>query len=153
MYKKLTFLIIAGFAWYMNYAPEMSAHEGAQTLSIQSGGAIYHFDIELAETFQQKQKGLMHRTHLNDMSAMLFLHESPRIISMWMKNTLIPLDMLFINEEGTVLKIHHNAEPHSETPISSEFEAVAVLEVNGGLTRKLNITIGDKVSYADTFTP
>jgi len=87
------------------------------------------------------------------MNGMLFVHNRPTIISMWMKNTLIPLDMIFIDAAGIIIKIHDNAKPHSEDAITSEQPAKAVLEINGGLASSLNIQPGDKVIYADTFTP
>lgn len=152
--KNILFVaFLAAFAWYSNGALKSLSPQERSSLSIHTSNDSHKFDIELAETFEQKQKGLMHRKHLDEMSGMLFLRSEPSVIDMWMKNTFIPLDMIFIDEEGVIRKIHQNAEPHSLESISSETEVVAVLELNGGLTQKLTINVGDKVSYDNKFTP
>lgn len=105
------------------------------------------FTVELAATPDSRRQGLMHRRELALDAGMLFIFETPGPLSFWMKNTLIPLDMLFLVGDGRIVHIHHNAQPHSLTPISPGREAIAVLEINGGLSRRLGIKIGDRVLH------
>ena len=78
---------------------------------------------------------------------MLFEYAKPKKVSMWMKNTSIPLDIIFISQQGIITKIHPNAEPFSEQSIPSAKPIIAVLEINAGLAEKLNIKVGDVVDY------
>ncbi len=110
-------------------------------------GTKHAFKIELALTPQQQQQGLMNRTEMAKNAGMLFFFgpEAPR--SFWMKNTLIPLDMIFIKKDGVILNIHDSAIPNDLTSVKSEGPVSAVLEVNGGLSKKLGIVAGDKVHH------
>lgn len=110
-------------------------------------GKRHYFDIELVSTLEDVRKGLMHRESLPEKSGMLFFFGDERERGFWMKNTLISLDMLFIKADGTIHHIHEKAVPHDLTPIKSQGPVAAVLEINGGLTRKLKIQEGDKVIY------
>ncbi len=100
------------------------------------------FAIEIADTESERAQGLMFRESMPKFSGMLFVYEFPQPTSFWMRNTLIPLDMLFINEKGVVTKIHSNAIPGDETPIFGGDEVLAVLELNGGLAEKLGLKAG-----------
>lgn len=106
------------------------------------------FLITIARTPLEQARGLMFRKSMPANQGMLFISESPEIMTMWMKNTYIPLDMVFIGEDEKIVDIHRSAEPLSEEHITPKAPAIAVLEVNGGLTKTLDINIGDKVSYA-----
>ena len=97
---------------------------------------------ELAITPDEQARGLMYREELPRLGSMLFVNGRERPLSFWMRNTLIPLDMLFIDDTGTVVRIHENAVPLDETPISSGEPALAVLEINGGLSAELGIEEG-----------
>ena len=153
MNKNILFLIIIALvAWSVNKSDETEALT-AKNLTIITGADEHIFAVEHAQTYQQKQQGLMHREHLDEMAGMIFIYQQPRLISMWMKNTLIPLDMIFIDEQGIIRTIRKNTVPHSLESISSEVPVVAVLEINGGMSEKLNINKGDRVSYENTFTP
>jgi uncharacterized membrane protein (UPF0127 family) len=110
-------------------------------------GQDYIFEVEMATEGPDLARGLMHRTSLTNDSGMLFLFGGESQRTFWMKNTLIPLDMLFIAHDGTINHIHHNAKPQDETRITSDGEAMAVLEINGGLAGTLNINEGDKVLH------
>lgn len=112
-------------------------------------GARYEFDIELAKTFEQMKRGLMFREEIGLSEGMLFVHPDQDIRQMWMKNTLIPLDMVFIASNGAVVAIHENATPLSTDVISSGVPARAVLELKAGTIRTLGIAPGDKVIYRD----
>jgi hypothetical protein len=104
------------------------------------------FTVELAATPDTRRQGLMHRRELAQDAGMLFIFERRGPRSFWMKNTLIALDMLFLVGDGRIVYIHHNAQPHSLTAISPA-AAVAVLEINGGLSRRLGIKVGDQVLH------
>jgi uncharacterized protein len=105
------------------------------------------FDVEMAVTEAQREHGLMFRKQLGAYEGMLFdfFREAP--VTFWMKNTLIPLDMVFIGGDGTIRHIHANAEPLSTATIPSEAPVRAVLEINGGSARLLGIKDGDKVKH------
>ena len=89
----------------------------------------------------------MHRTEMADNAGMLFVFGDVAMRSFWMKNTLIPLDMLFIHSDGTIHHIHHNAKPQDLTSITSKYPSLAVLELNGGTADKMGIKEGDVVEH------
>ena len=105
---------------------------------------ITKFQVATAETDQQKTIGLMHLKTLPKNYAMLFIWQEPQKINMWMKNTHLKLDMIFFDENYQIVKIHSMAKPLSLEIISSEKKAKAVLEINGGLAKKLQLKLGDK---------
>ena len=119
-------------------------------LTIESRGGAHRFTVEVAVTPEQRGQGLMYRERLPPEAGMLFLYPAEQMISMWMKNTLIPLDMLFIAEDGRIVHISERAIPGSLATISSGRPARAVLELNGGTADRLNIAPGDRVLY-ETF--
>ena len=106
------------------------------------------FVVELAKTPEQRQKGLMGRSSLKAQSGMLFLYDSPRHVSFWMKNTLIGLDVIFLSSNGKILKIYHNAKPESLEIMSAGENVSAVLEINGNLAKTIKLEIGDCVKHA-----
>jgi uncharacterized membrane protein (UPF0127 family) len=116
------------------------------TITTRSGGE-YRFTVELARTDAEQHRGLMFREQMADDAGMLFLYEDPEPASFWMKNTLIPLDMLFIDKDGTIANIHENAKPHDLTPIRAVHPVTGILEINGGLAARLGIRAGDRVVY------
>ena len=105
------------------------------------------FEVELALNDAERSRGLMYREKLGPYDGMLFDFYQDAPVSFWMKNTLIPLDMLFIAADGTIKHIHANAVPLSTDPIPSEFPVRAVLEINGGSAKLLGIKPGDKVKH------
>lgn len=114
------------------------------TIRTQSG-QTHQFTVELAVDSGQRQQGLMFRKAMPSDAGMLFDFSAPRDISMWMRNTLIPLDMLFIEKDGRISHIHANAQPLSEAIISSNGPVSYVLELNGGEAARRGITVGDAV--------
>lgn len=118
------------------------------TLSIKSKDNSFDFDIELALDDSHRQYGMMFRTEMAEMSGMLFIHDDKKRLSMWMKNTFIPLDIIFIDEDGKIMKIAQSAQPRSLSLIRSGGEAKGVLELKGGLTKQLGIDVGDEIIYA-----
>jgi uncharacterized protein len=117
------------------------------TLVLKTTTGDRNFTIEVATTDQERALGLMFRRSLPENSGMLFIYDPPQSATMWMKNTLIPLDMVFISAEGKVHRIESNTEPFSTTVIPSEGEVVGVLELNAGEADKIGLKRGDKVVY------
>ena len=117
-------------------------------LTIATGTGERHvFTVEVADDDKEREVGLMHRKYLPTLWGMLFQFGEPRVVSMWMKDTYIPLDMLFIDAEGTITKIARQTEPFSLQPIASIGRVTAVLEVAGGTCNRLMIAEGDKVLH------
>ena len=104
--------------------------------------------IEVAETDEEKALGLMFRTQLGDDQGMLFAYGDIHEMTMWMRNTYISLDMVFINADGVIHRIEQSAEPLSDRVISSEGPVAAVLELAGGAAQRLGIKPGDRVVHA-----
>ena len=118
-------------------------------LTIDSGGRRHAFTVEVARTAEQQEHGLMERRALAPDAGMLFPFDPPRPASFWMRNTLIPLDMLFVRPDGTIARVAADAVPMSETPIAVEEPMTAVLELRGGRAAELGIHAGDRVSWSD----
>lgn len=116
-------------------------------LSIQSSGKTHFFTVEVARTPEQQQQGLMNRQSLAPDRGMIFPYDPPTDASFWMKNTLIPLDLVFIRENGTIGRIAANAVPMSLDPIPSLEPVAAVLEIPGGRAAELGLKTGDKVNW------
>lgn len=116
-----------------------------QIVIVTKGGQRHTFSVEMATTPQEQTTGLMFRKSVSPAGGMLFVWDSPRVSQMWMRNTLVPLDMVFIRADGTVDSIAEDTVPHSLRIISSHGPVVATLELAGGTTARLGITVGDKV--------
>jgi uncharacterized membrane protein (UPF0127 family) len=117
-------------------------------LLIDAEGGVQRFTVELAVTPEEQAQGLMFRRALPPDAGMLFDLGSTRPATFWMKNTLIPLDMLFITTDGRIADIHERAVPLSEAMIESKVPVRAVLELNGGTVARLGIHAGDIVHHA-----
>jgi len=105
------------------------------------------FTVELAVTPEERSRGLMHRPSLAGGAGMLFVFDSPQEARFWMENTLIPLDILFLSAEGVVRRIHENATPLDRTLISGGEDIMYVLEINGGLSRRIGISPGTEIRH------
>lgn len=105
------------------------------------------FSIEVADDNSERAQGLMHRESMARSAGMLFVYDRPRPIRFWMRNTLIPLDMVFVDRTGTVQKVHHEAQPLDETLIFGGNEIQYVLEINGGLARQIGIAEGTELRH------
>ncbi|MDO6965820.1 DUF192 domain-containing protein [Rhizobium alvei] len=117
-----------------------------QALRIEGeGGVKARYQVELASTSDERMKGLMDRQALDAGAGMLFDFGTPRRVYMWMRNTYIPLDMIFIGTDGRIGHIHRNAEPLSETIIDSHIMTLYVLEVNAGEADRRHLKEGDRV--------
>ncbi|MGX5736703.1 DUF192 domain-containing protein [Bosea thiooxidans] len=125
-----------------------AAGAGLEALAIVSGGKRHAFQVEVMRTPDQRARGLMHRNYLPADRGMLFDFGSSEPVAMWMQNTYIPLDMLFIRADGTIARIAEQTEPLSTRTIPSGEPVLSVLEINGGISRQLGIKPGDKVEHA-----
>ena len=122
-----------------------------ETLTITDGKTPHVFKVEIATKPEDQEYGLMNRKSLPDNTGMLFIFPTADDVSFWMKDTLIPLDMLFIASDGHIAHIHENAQPQDLTSIPSGGPVKAVLEVAGGTVAKLKLKEGDTVRD-ETFT-
>ena len=106
---------------------------------INDTGKLIQYHVEIAKTSEEQAEGLMHRLELKKNEGMLFLFDNEKKASFWMKNTLIPLDIIFINKNGSINKIYKNTIPKSLKRIISKGEVLAVLEINAGEANRNNI--------------
>jgi uncharacterized protein len=105
------------------------------------------FTVEVADEPAERAQGLMNRPSMPRSAGMLFLYDAPQRATFWMRNTLIPLDMIFMDPTGTVTRIHENAVPLDETTIDGGPGVLAVLEINGGLARAIGIDVGSQLRH------
>jgi uncharacterized membrane protein (UPF0127 family) len=117
-----------------------------------AGGGRFRFDVELAHTPAQQAQGLMFRETMKPDAGMLFVYDRPQPATFWMKNTLIPLDMIFIGADGRIVNIHERAVPHSLDGIRSAGPVKGILEINGGMSARLGIRPGDRVVHSSLGT-
>lgn len=137
-----------------NKAPLVSSiaftKEGtAQLYKGSSDSLIASFDIEIAKTEYETQTGLMYRDSMRENRGMLFVFDdaSPRYF--YMKNTRLPLDIIYVSEDKKIVSFYENTEPFNETSLPSKAPAKYVLEINGGLIDKLGIRVGDRLNYSE----
>ena len=107
------------------------------------------FSVEVAKSDREQAKGLMFRQHLPQNEGMLFVYAPARPVSMWMKNTYISLDMLFINTDGEIMQIYENTIPMSLDLLSSQYNTAYVLEINAGLVNQHEIKVGQRIELFD----
>ena len=116
--------------------------------TISGGFGKAAFNVDVAAEEQTRARGLMHVESMPMSKGMLFVYQRPQVMSFWMRNTLIELDMLFLDGFGVIQHIHHRAQPLDETPISpGDMLLFGVLEINGGLARRLGIKVGDVLRH------
>ena len=127
--------------------------EGELTINDTLGNSKIKIDLEIAETEYERQLGLMNRNTMEETQGMLFIFQVERMQSFWMRNTLIPLDILFINKNNEIVTIHKNTKVLSAQSYASTEPAIYVLEVNGGFTERQNIVKGDKIFWIETKVP
>ncbi len=124
--------------------PAAKADEAVPVV-VTSATGEHLFRVELARTAEEQAQGLMFREQMDPDAGMLFLFDPPRRVAFWMKNTLIPLDMIFADTSGRIVAIEANAEPHSLEPRGPDAVVRAVLEINGGMAKRLGIDVGDRI--------
>lgn len=141
--------------------PKPAADNGAEAqaarallpLVIRSARGAHRFDVEVARTPQQQETGLMFRKDLPADGGMLFPMDPPRTASFWMKDTLIPLDLLFVHTDGTIAFLKAQAQPYDRTPVSAGVPVAAVLELRGGRAGELGIAEGDRIAWGGCAVP
>jgi uncharacterized membrane protein (UPF0127 family) len=139
-------LLAALVACFVLAAAGRSEAAGQSTLEIVSKNGVHAFAVELATNDDERSRGLMFRKELPEGRGMLFDFEHEAPVAFWMHNTYIPLDMIFIRSDGSILRIAENTEPMSDRLIPSGGAVRAVLEVIGGTARKFGIAPGDRVT-------
>ncbi len=105
------------------------------------------FAVEIADDAAERAQGLMNRSSMPMGQGVLFVYERPQPVSFWMRNTLIPLDMIFVDQSGRVTRVHEEAVPLDETPIPGGDDVLVVLEINGGLAERIGIEEGDEMRH------
>lgn len=144
----LVVVLVAAAAFSVWMAQGAAEGLPVQKLTIHTAQGPRSFTVEVAATMEAQATGLMNRRDLANDHGMIFWFGAPeRVVSFWMKDTLIPLDMIFIGADGTVRDVHDNAQPHDLTSISSQEPVVAVLEIPGGQTAAQGIDLGDRVEF------
>ncbi|MEO1261356.1 MAG: DUF192 domain-containing protein [Bacteroidota bacterium] len=127
--------------------PSFTKEGELSIISSASGEVIHHLDIEKAENDEERALGMMFRRSMPDSRGMLFLFDEARPQSFWMKNTFIPLDIIYIDENKKITTIYANTTPHSETSLPSKGNAQFVLEVRGGFCQDYGVKVGDSVDW------
>ncbi|GAU84809.1 DUF192 domain-containing protein [Bosea sp. BIWAKO-01] len=140
-------LLLLALTPVMAFAQQAAPATGLETLAIVGSGQRHVFQVEVMRTPDQRARGLMHRNYMPPDRGMLFDFGRVEPVAMWMQNTFIPLDMLFIRADGTVVRIAAQTEPLSTRTIPSGEPVLSVLEINGGIAAKLGIKPGDKVEH------
>jgi uncharacterized membrane protein (UPF0127 family) len=126
-------------------APALRAQEALEPLEIVTAGGTQRFSVEVMRTPEQLSQGLMFRRYLPDDRGMLFDFKTEQPVQFWMKNTYLPLDMIFISKAGKIVSIAENTEPLSEKLVPSGAPVAAVLEVNAGTAARIHAAPGDTV--------
>ena len=119
----------------------------AGTLVLETDSGPHSYSVEVATTDGERARGLMFRRTLPEASGMLFLYDEPQNVGMWMRNTYLPLDMVFISADGRVHRVETNTEPFSTDIITSGGDVVGVLELNAGQAEKIGLKPGDRVIH------
>jgi len=117
------------------------------TATIETANGKHVFSVEVARSPEQQAQGLMYRQRMAPEAGMLFLYKAPERVAFWMKNTLIPLDIIFVGADGRIIRIAERTVPHSLEAIPSGGPVTAVLEVNSGTAARLEIRVGDKLIH------
>lgn len=140
---------VLAFVFLFTVFVSPATHAGEEhVLEIEKAdGESHQFSIELVVTADKQRRGLMYRTELADDAGMLFFYQNCELASFWMKNTYIPLDMIFIEADGRIARIAEEAQPHTLDIHQSGVPVNGILEVNGGLTQRLGIAAGDYIRH------
>jgi uncharacterized membrane protein (UPF0127 family) len=130
-------------------AEEQAAEATREPLEIVTASGTHVFNVEVARSERERERGLMYRRSLPQDQGMLFLFRSEQPVAMWMKNTYISLDMVFVSRKGRVVSIARNAVPLSETIIPSGGPVYAVIELAGGSADAIGLAVGDRVRHPE----
>lgn len=140
-------LFIAGLMLALCAAGSAHAACTPGSLDLRWPGGQAHFTVEVAADQAAREKGLMFRDHMASSAGMIFVYQAPNHARFWMKNTLIPLDMIFADESGLVTVVHSDAVPQDLTPIDGGEGVMYVLEINGGLAKRIGIAAGAEMRF------
>ncbi len=150
-YRAANWVALFCFVWVIGMAATKTADAEPQptdVLWLETASGVHEIRIEVAKTLAEKAKGLMFRTQLAPGRGMFFPYEQPENHAMWMRNTYIPLDMVFIKSDGRVHRIEAQTEPFSEKIIHAGAEVTGVLEIAGGEAARLGLKSGDLVRHS-----
>ena len=157
--KRIAFAVALGLAACLPPAQGTAAPAAAKVsvhpisglevipLTISQNGKVHRFRVEVASTDEQQARGLMFREQMAPDEGMIFPHDPPRVASFWMKNTVLPLDIVFIGTDHRIINVSANAAPYSLDPRTSDGLTTAVLELNGGRIAQLGFTPGALVQW------
>ena len=165
MYITALLIVTVGLSLFFLFKPDRNSETTMQTEALEipfsrqgellfigqsSSDTLAVIEIEVADDDQKRARGLMYRKSIPENGGMLFSHEREQIQSFWMKNTYIPLDIIFVNNEKIIVTIHPNARPMKEWSYASTDPAIYVVEVNAGFCARHNIRKGDKIEFVIT---
>ena len=136
---------VCGLVYVLISGEALAGSMRRETLVLKVSSGPIEISAEIAQTMPDQEQGLMFRTSLADTDGMLFVYDKSQVLKMWMHNTYVPLDMVFIDAKGEVARIEAGAEPLSDRVISSGSLVVAVLELNAGTAKRIGLKAGDKV--------
>ncbi|MFO0725197.1 MAG: DUF192 domain-containing protein [Myxococcota bacterium] len=140
-------VLLAAFACTAAGAGDAAPRGPQIPITIATDGGDQTFQAEIADTPDERQLGLMHRTAMREKDGMIFLFPREQPLSFWMRNTLIPLDMVFIKADHTILGIVENATPKTDSPRRVDGNSQFVLELNGGSAKKFGLHAGQMVKF------
>ena len=140
-------LVIAGLMLALCAVGSAHAACTPGSLDLRWPGGQAHFTVEVAADQAAREKGLMFREHMASSAGMIFVYDAPTHARFWMKNTLIPLDMIFADETGLVTVVHSDAIPQDLTPIDGGEGVMYVIEINGGLAKRIGIAAGAEMRF------
>ncbi len=138
---------LIGALWLVFAFPVAALACAPGAVTIEGGFGTARFSVAVADDDAERARGLMYVEEMPLMAGMLFVYDRPQRVSFWMRNTLIPLDMLFAGADGTIGRIHANAIPLDETPIPGGEAVQFVLEINGGVADRLGVVPGDRLHH------
>jgi uncharacterized membrane protein (UPF0127 family) len=145
--SSITTTIIAWTAAVFGFAGAAFAACSQDTVSVRGDFGSAQFTVEVADSSSERSRGLMFVEQMATTQGMLFVYGHPQSVSFWMRNTLIPLDMVFVDDTGVIRNIHSMAQPLDETPIFGGTDIQFVLEINGGLADRLGMDVGDQMQH------
>ena len=128
-------------------ATQAFAECSIETVAMRGAFGSALFAVDVADDAEERAQGLMFVEQMPTMKGMLFVYDHPQRVSFWMRNTLIPLDMVFVGADGVVDNIHSMAQPLDETPIFGGTDIQYVLEINGGMAERLGLSVGDQMQH------
>lgn len=137
------FVFLAACSGATAAPPPLNWEKGTLTVETRSG--VHEFDVEIADEPDERERGLMYRTEMAPDAGMIFEYNAPQVITIWMKNTVLPLDIVYVNELGIVTSVAPDAVPYSLDIISSKTAVVAAIEFNAGTAMRIGLAPGDTV--------